>query len=303
MDLHCPKCSKILKNPIECKNCHYNFCEEHTRSFYYCPKCNSPFYGIKNYGIIKILEDSENERINKQIKMNDEIIKCNLCNFEGRPDYFCYHIAEEHKKELIEKFGKKKIYQIEKIEPQFVPQEIKFEKHNSVDVDYIPENLINQFGNIEIDNFKSLNSGEIKSNNDFFLESKNQIMDEKPLSRSQITKLYYCKKINRGINCDCCGPEYICSEGNCLCVKCMNYNVKTFGLKKGELYNKAGRIAKPENGEYHCEIKFDKIIRNSVGQKFHSQKTCSYYSKYTCKECEILNKYKDIYLDYISKNK
>ena len=301
MDIICLNCDQILKNPVERNNRHDNFCEEHTKNFDYCPSCNAPFYGSINKGLKKILDKYENERINKQIKMDEDIIQCTLCSFECTPWNFCYHVAEDHKKELIEKFGKKKIYQMEKIQPNLAPQEIKYEKYPSVN--NIPDNIINQFENIQISNFKKLNSGEIYPNNNCFTErKKDEKKAEKPLSMSQVTNLYYCNKKHQAINCDCCIPDHICCEGNCLCVRCMNYNVKKFHLKNEELFNKAGRVAKPENGEYHCGKKFNLSIKNSVGMKFYSHKQCSYYSQYFCKECEILNKYKDIYLDYISNN-
>ena len=133
------------------------------------------------------------------------------------------------------------------------------------------------------------------------MEINKEINAKNPLSRSQI-KLYYCRKKNETINCFCC-PDQICCQGNCFCTNCMHYNIKRNHLKDGELYNKAGRIAKPENGEYHCGKKFNVSIKNSVGIKFHSQKQCCYLSRYFCKECEILNIYKDNYLYYISKKK
>jgi len=301
MDFICPICNRILKNPVECNHCHENICEEHTKNLFYCPICKNPFSGSINTGLKNMIEKIQNERMNRRIKMDEDIIQCTLCSFEDKPGYFCFHLAEEHKKELIEIFGKKKIYQIEKKQFDLAPKEEKFEKYKSVD---IPQDLNNQFESIQINNFRQLNSGEIKSNNNCFTERKNDDQKaEKPLSISQVTKLYYCKKKNLTINCDCCSPDHICCKGNCLCVKCMNYNCKQFNLKIGELYNKAGRVAKSENGEYHCGEKFSFKIRNSVGKIFSSHKECSYYSKYFCKECEILNKYKDIYLDYISKNK
>ena len=300
INLLCYYCSNLLKDPIECKNCHENFCQEHANNFNKCPLCKKePFNCTINNELKKLLKKYENDITNKKIKMDEDIIQCNLCSFEGAPGYLCYHLAEEHKKELIETFGKKKIYQIENIEPQLVPQEIKFKKYESVDS--IQDNLIE---NGQSGIIKRLNSEKIKNNINFLTERKtNEKTSENSLSKSQITKLFYCKKAHQTINCICCSPDHICCEGNCLCVKCMNFNVKAFNLKDGQLYNKAGRIAKPENGEYHCEMKFNNILYNSVGQKFNSQITCSYVSKYFCKECKILNKYKNIYLDYISKNK
>lgn len=298
----CPFCTNILKNPVECNNCHNNFCEKHINDFYNCPCCNSHFSGSINYGIKKILDKFENERENKIIKMNEDIIQCTLCPFEGKPGYFCFHFAEEHKKELINEFGRKKIYQAEKEAIQLIPKEKKFEKYKSDD--NITYNLNNPFENDQLNNnnFSHINSGKIENINiNCFTERNNKIKVQNILSKSRVTNLYYCKKINKDINCECC-PEHICSEGNCLCAKCMLYNFKAFNLKYGELFNKSGRIAKLDNGEFHCGIKYDKSIQNSVGGVFHSQIQCSFFGRNFCNECKILNKYKKIYLDYISKN-
>ena len=294
MEFICFKCERILKNPVECNHCHENFCEEHIKDFYDCPICKEPFSGSINTGLKNMIEKIQNERMNRRIKMDEGVIQCSLCSFEGKLDHFCFHLAQEHKKDLIEKFGKKKIYQLEIKPNNLAPEKIKLENYNSVDTiqDKVPQDkLNNQSENGQI---RKLNSSKIVINNNFF---------EKPLSMSQATNLYYCNKKHQTINCDCCSPDHICREGNCLCVNCMNYNVKKYNLKPGELYNKAGRVAKQENGEYHCGKKVSLSIINSVGEKYNSQKQCSYYFKYFCKECEILNKYKDIYLDYISKNK
>ena len=40
--------------------------------------------------------------------MDNTIYQCTLCNFEAKGELLCYHLAEDHKKELIEIFGKKK---------------------------------------------------------------------------------------------------------------------------------------------------------------------------------------------------
>ena len=307
MDLVCIYCYNILKNPIECKACNTNFCEEHINDFENCPVCNAPFSSFVNNGIKKLLTKYENKMINDRIKTDEDIIKCNLCSFEDKPEYFCYNLAEEHKKDLIEIFGEKKIYQIKKEDHQFIPKEKKYEKYKTTD------NIIynNRFEIIQIDNNNNNNSNNNNSNNTIniiglnseniensYMDEFTERKDENPLFRSQITNLYYCNKNNKDINCKCC-PDHICREGNCLCVKCMFYNVKIFELKNGELYNKGGRVAKPnEYNHYYCGIKVEKSIKNSVGQVFQSHTQCSF--NYFCKECKELNINKKIYLDYIS---
>ena len=121
----------------------------------------------------------------------------------------------------------------------------------------------------------------------------------KKLSKSINNNLYYCNEKNKKINCKCCLPSQICRLGNCLCVDCMKYNVGLFNLEKGELFNKAGRIARPENGEYCCGATFNLSIKNSVGGSCPVKKQCSLANNFCCDECKILNNYKDIYLKYV----
>ena len=296
MDIICSYCHKMLKNPVECKNCHTNFCEEHKNDFHECPNCYSPFSSTINIGLKKIITQYENKIENDRIKAGEDIIKCTLCDFEDKPRYFCYHLAEEHKKDLIEIFGRKKNNQIEKIEDKFVPKEKRYEKFRSDD--NISYNNPIENSQINDNNFIHISSQEINKYNANYLNNEKK---DQNLFRSQVTNLYYCEKENKDINCNCCS-DHICIEGNCLCLKCMFYNYDAFNLKIGELYNKAGRVAKPENGEYHCGIKKDKTLKNSVGQYFHKKIQCSNISKFFCEECKELNKYKKIYLDYINKN-
>ena len=79
----------------------------------------------------------------------------------------------------------------------------------------------------------------------------------------------------------------------------MKYNIDLFNLENGELFNKAGRIARPENGEYHCGETFNISIKNSVGECCPAKQKCSLICSYCCKECKILNMYKSIYLKYV----
>lgn len=297
MDFTCQICLDILKNPIECNKCHVNFCKEHINTFYSCPYCNvSPFSGNINLGITKLLNKFENDRINEEIKKDENKIKCTICSFESEPIFFCFHLVEEHKKELIEKFGRKKFEQNKREESKLIQKEIKYETNKDGDNNF-SEILNNQSEIISKKNYSQINSGEINNK----IEIDKDIKPQNQLSRSQV-KPYYCQKKHETINCACC-PDRICRQGNCFCTKCMYYNIKRSHLKGGALYNKAGRIAIPENGEYHCNKKIGLSFRNSVGQTFRSQKQCSYLSQYFCKECKILNKNKDKYLDYISNAK
>ena len=107
--------------------------------------------------------------------------------------------------------------------------------------------------------------------------------------------MYYCGKSNQLINCKCLSR--ICSKGNCLCVKCMKYNIKKKKLKNYQLINKAGRVANVENGVYYCGSKYKVEIRDEIGNIIPIFKICS--NGVCCPNCKILNKFKKDYLNYI----
>ena len=293
----CPICNKIYKNPVECNTCRTNICEEHIKEFDYCPKCKAfPYKYSKNQGLIKLLEKQENERINKMIQIDKNIYQCKFCFFESTPDYLCFHLAQEHKKALIENFGRKKEKNNEKrkdkieiINNKIYPNSVFKKEENPL--------LKPISGEIKFDNYCI--SERLSQNNE--IKKKHKFSKSANINKVNNKDLYYCGNKNEMINCNCCLPDNKCIKGNCLCINCMKYNIKKLNLHKGELINKAGRIAIPEKGEFHCQQKFQIYVNNEVGLKIPAQKICSYKTNFTCKECVILNKYKDIYNDFIYK--
>ena len=317
MQKSCIVCSQNLKEPVECDYCFENFCKEHIKSLKNCPSCNASLNYHKNNGLIKILEEQENERINKMIKSDDNnVYQCNICSFEGIPDHLIFHLAQEHKKQLLEIFGIKKEnnnflnlpISKEKEEEKKEEKEEEKEEEDSLDNNSEPKNddkLSYNINNEEcIIPLRKQNSEKIEDLHLINLsktERESQKKEIKYINQSYFKQLYYCGKKNELINCKCCSPEHKCINGNCLCVKCMRYNVKKLNLKNKELINKAGRIAKLDREQYHCGIKFNKYIKNEVGKLMPIKNFCS--MNFTCDECLILNKYKDIYLAYINDKK
>ena len=111
--------------------------------------------------------------------------------------------------------------------------------------------------------------------------------------RNKIINIHYCGKKNESIKCDCC-PDHICRQGNCLCVNCMRYNIIKNNLKKEYLINRAGKISKFFKGSYYCESEYDKIIENIMGMQFKNHSKCQYPLE-CCNDCQVLNKFKNIY--------
>ena len=89
----CSICLEKLKNPVECNNCHNNFCKEHASKLKECPLCKkNPFAYKDNIWLKRELE-------------NIDFCKCKVCNFEGDKNLFFIHLMEKHKTEIIDNFN------------------------------------------------------------------------------------------------------------------------------------------------------------------------------------------------------
>lgn len=245
------ECFNTLKNPVECINCNTNYCKEHIKDFQFCPNCKKePFNYKKNAGLKKLLENHENEIIKK----DKETIECKYCSFEGNPGHFCYHFAEQHKKLLIDIFGVK----IEK-EKNTRTLSQRNQKNQNFNFNYKTINEMKDYEKIRNNLYdrnpqsknnkkeakinKSYNNNIINSGKKILqncvTQRENDFFSHNILNNNQNNNLYYCKKKNEKINCNCCLPKQICCLGNCLCVYCMKKNVELFDLKNGFLFNKA----------------------------------------------------------------
>lgn len=315
MNILCVYCQSKLKDPIECDNCQINICKEHINNNNECPVCRiRPVKYHVNMGLEKLLSQYEIINNNLKIMMDNDIIECQLCKYEGKSTEFCYHLCETHKENLIEIFGKKKhdIYQDyshnkhkdDSIkEKNEINQQIN--NYNNNDNDNQRFNQPNQKKKIDNKDNSPFNqisrkySGQINTvrNNNVNYSIIN-ISDLNPPSKSvnQNLEMYYCNKKNELIKCDCC-PDHICCKGNCMCVNCMKQNLMVRGLRNKELINKAEKIAKCVSGEYHCGEKFRDVIIDEIGEEKKTSRICQ--NHFFCKECKILNKYKDEYLKYL----
>lgn len=296
--LSCRVCLNILDDPVECKYCNSNFCKEHLKQFKKCPSCKKPFELQQNLGVIKLLKDYNKAKNDLKIKMDNSIYQCNICNFEGNALPFCYHLTEEHKNELIEIFGIKKGNDI--TESTFTDnnngKESMNEERNEIHRvnqrngnDEVP---INQSVKKDNDNYYGRSQQDLVPN---CITERKSIKFQNPISKSLNDEIFYCGNNNQLRNCE--GPSPLCSEGNCLCVKCMKYNIKKRKLNDYELINRAGKTAQIKNGIYNCGEKFKVGIRDQIGKITYANHICS--GKILCPDCKILNKHKMEYLNYI----
>ena len=323
---NCEICTKIFKNPLECTECHNNFCKIHLDDSDECPKCNKKTNYYKNDWLINALEkyEKEEEKKKKQLK------KCSLCYFEGEKDSFWVHLIEIHKTEIIDSFTIKNenniIQSITNKQEQNLYKlesfEIKEFKHfNLISFNEIDNNLnktfISQNNNLKDKNLRN-SSPVITLNKNIYINKKNNNENKirkfrKNKSQEKRNKcyfytihisfektipakpgeIYYCGRKNK-INCDCC-PDHICRKKNCICINCMKINIQNFNLKNGELINKSGRIATFEYGEYHCGKIKKNIIINYIGQEFTTYMKCD-KTQSSCDDCKILNKFMKYYL-------
>ena len=318
-NFECSICLEKFDNPIECTNCHNNFCRKHIKDFRNtCPICKSCPFSFR-----------ENIWLSRTIANIDYSYKCSLCTYEGDKNSFWSHLIENHKNEIIQQYNsndnsnkKKKNINNEKNSNKIfednqqntqpdknnqTPEQINIFNNNSNKDDnniYNKNNVGNKYPD-----FNQLNKNDIirkSSNNEIkppFTHRQNYPIDNKRISPvkeltnrppSERNSIQYCGHRNESIKCNCC-PDHICKRGNCLCVRCMRININNFKFREGELINRAGRIAKPFKGSYYCECLYEEIITNVIGLQFKKQSQCRYPLE-SCKDCKVLNKFKNVYL-------
>lgn len=310
-NFECPICIERYIEPIECLYCNNNFCKKHIKGFNnVCPLCKkSPF------------KFRENIWLSRTISNIDFSYKCSLCGFESNQTLFWSHLIEEHKNDIINHFNQK-IDENEKEKDKNICEN-NINKNINQDInkdinDFSNDKNKNQIKNPDfkrinqdinisnIDNPSILNSHRVnyannnpmdnirinKKNSKEIEYSKNS---NPPLSERNKNKFYYCNKEQNSILCKCC-PDHICKEGNCFCVKCMKYNINKLNLKKGELINKSGNIAKLFKGSYYCGIAYETIIENVLGMKFKKLTKCQYPLE-NCDDCKVITQFKDKYLN------
>lgn len=312
-NFECSICLEKFEEPIECVTCNNNFCKKHVKGFKNtCPICKESPFNFR-----------DNIWLSRTIANIDYSFKCSLCTYVGDKNSFWSHLIESHKNEIIQHFNannnsneKNKNNKNDKKNKIIVNNQRNFQQENN---NRTPEiiNLINNdsrnnnyINNNNISQNKYPDYNQLNQKNEIKI-SNNNIRPSTQRQNYQISKqrnekgftnlppnerntIHYCEGPNESIRCDCCS-DHICKRGNCLCVRCMNYNIKNLKLQKGELINKAGRRAKPFKGSYYCECQYEEIITNVVGLQFKKQSQCHYPFE-SCKDCKVLNKFKNIYL-------
>ena len=289
----CPICIERFIEPIECLSCNNNFCKKHVKGFNdVCPVCRASPFSYRN-----------NVWLSRAISNFNFPYKCSLCDFEGHEESFWLHLIEQHKNNIINYFNKKKnLGNSNNININSVNKTPETKKESQMK--YPDFQVLNQNNSLclgtNTHRVKNPNIQKLPQDNNINPNQRyrpNEINDSKnisPLTQRNYNKLYFCNKRNNDIPCNCC-PDHICKEGNCMCVKCMRYNTNKLNLNKGELINKAGKIANLYKGSYFCGVQYETIIENVIGTKFKKQSQCQYPLE-SCANCKVLNIFKDKYL-------
>ena len=300
-NFECPICNTKYDDPIECLNCNNNFCRSHVPKFNnICPYCKiCPFKFRDNIWLSRTIEKVET-------------YQCSLCELEGDKISFWSHLIENHKEEIIQRYNKKNSIHNSKapIEnhnnngnpfnqnlSEFPSQNNNGNFNKNISINNNNSNCYHNYSQIPTQNQNSSIPPMTQRN---FNRGNNQFQQgsriyNNPSQTQRNSKYSYCGNINELIKCSCC-PDHICKPGNCLCVKCMKYNIEKYNLGKEVLINRAGRIAKPIKGTYFCGIEYDSIIKNAVGIKFEKHSQCQYPAQ-PCNDCKVLSKFKNIYLN------
>ena len=320
---HSCYCRKCIRN--NCDKCKKNdfFSNQGLKKIveqinFPCFNCNTVF---------KTRKELKNHKHRNEYEKN----LCILCKKTFDYSQFYFHIIQQHRNHLIEIFDSKSLYNkgeqkinslrsfnqtsfLENRSNNINSKTIRLSKCDISEIkdedsiisveplrypNYIDDkkmisgNLINikpSPNKTDIDNNVIDSKTENIIPNNFNSQKRNNKSKESPI---QLSNLHYCNQ-PKGI-CQYCSST-ICKEGNCFCLGCMEYNVKNKKLKKGELINKKGRLAKKYNGIYYCNIEFIKETQTYNGP-ISLNMNCS--SLTNCKDCIELNAICKQYEDFI----
>lgn len=113
----CSICLKVLNNPVQCKKCSNNFCEECVQNLKQCPMCrSSPFEYTENIWLKRTISELEFPCPNgcgQMFKNKSEFdkhcleckyIKCSLCQYKGNEDMLWAHLISNHRKDILSRF-------------------------------------------------------------------------------------------------------------------------------------------------------------------------------------------------------
>lgn len=303
----CSMCLDIFTDPMECENCHNNYCKKCCKQIKKCPLCMiEPLKVRENVTLKRILMDLKficpnncggsftKSDIDNHIKECQlPLLYCSICLFQGNKDKFWLHITENHKEEIITSFAKqspnafitnnsnqqplsqlaieKNAYPMEKSLPYPSQQISSINDIKQINrTQTIPQSNYNNNTRINDPNYPSINDISDKETQKYFLGSNG---------------IYYCYQPSN-LNCGCCNG--VCAEGNCLCKHCMNLNMKIKRLNKGDLINKAGKVSRYSMNFYYCGEKYLDQKKNVVGFVFQQEVFCNYPHD-PCPNCQSLN--------------
>ena len=320
----CRICSEISESSVTCLKCQKSLCKKHFNSDNICPCCNCfpfkykenpilrnpildpnsiykcnlcPFKGDKNAFWIHLIENHKEEIILK-FKENDDT-PIQIKNIDNNEKYKPRYSLNINNLSNISNF--ENIYNnsdiSEEMNRDFCGNEYDniYKKNDIQSLNNISQKKLNNYNN-DLQSHSSISNIKISKTTKFNINQENNLNKNNNIIRRYKSidennkLLFYCEHKNKDIKCECC-PDHICKKGNCLCVKCMRYNLFKLKLVNGELINKAGRIAKFIKGHYYCGCQYESIYENCERRKI---KKCEYSSE-PCDDCKVLTKFRNIY--------
>ena len=229
----CPICQNYFDEPVECLNCHNNFCQkcidELNEHYEYqgisgtCPYCKNSIEYQKNAQLQLILDQMEvvcsicNERIKgfKNYKKHGKykLFKCLICELTFNEKEFLEHINDnEHMKIIIFKFDKKN-------QNKQIQKEIKIE--NTFNNKYKKIEIIGKGGFGTIYKVK-----DIKTNNFYALKLITIVKNDKEKKKEYEKEILIMKNIKNKYIIELIDYFYEENEGYCIVMELCDGNLR-----------------------------------------------------------------------------
>ena len=258
----CQICSNYFDEPVECLNCHNNFCQncidEIKEVTSICPYCRASIKYQKNTQLQLILDQIEvvcsicNERIKgiKNYKKHGKYksFKCLICELTFNEKEFLEHINDnEHMKIIIFKFDKKN-------QNKQIQKEIKIE--NTFNNKYKKIEIIGKGGFGTIYKVK-----DIKTNNFYALKLITIVKNDKEKKKEYEKEILIMKNIKNKYIIELIDYFYEENEGYCIVMELCDGNLR-------DILNKFKPKGLPLNIINKIFIQLNEALKAMINKEF-----------------------------------